>query len=372
MERNGGRDESMAKNKRSRLIGELITPIVINTPFFYIKGCKISVTKEPRENEKGYLPYPRKKYYGKLIKGVRKAPTIKKCFQGFVVVDFPGNNNQAREKLQRFLSLEGLGAHQKNGMGKIKWREQQEITPVRKTPQEKKLTIRKGLGKHPKPLQTAIKALLLHDFVHTEKHSSKIYHEVEITNSFIREACKKHHENGSEQNNNNWLIPIIRKYDGLASFLNRRIPRKEEKRYDYENGEIDCKAVAEEIATKQHSVYALYNYIYYNKTIARFYETITYANNKLRTHLLLAVNLLINDFKKGKITLENNRVKIVSLPTKEKEEENEKFLSKSLVLKRINPSKKGVEKITAILQERSAKDENHPLIAEKNHLRRDN
>ena len=109
----------MANSKRIRLIGELVTPIVVNSPFFFIKGCKISITKEPRENEKGYLPYPRKKHYGKLIKGERKAPTIRKCFQGFVIVDFPGNNNQARKKLQWFLSLESLGAHKNNGMGKI-------------------------------------------------------------------------------------------------------------------------------------------------------------------------------------------------------------------------------------------------------------
>ncbi len=368
MERNGGRDESMASSsKRLRLIGEVITPIVVNSPFFYIKGCKITVTKEPRENERGYLPYPKKSHYGKLIKGVRKAPTIRKCFQGFIVVDFPRNNNQAREKLQWFLSLEGLGAHQNNGMGKIKWVEKKEIIPRRKQPLEKKLKIRKGLGHHPKPLQTAIKALLLHDFVHTEKHDSKIYQEVEITSSFIREACKKHHTNGEERSNN-WLIPIIKKYDGIASFLSRRIPRKEERRYDYENGEIDCKKLAEEIATKQHSVYVLYNYIYYNKTMARFYETITFANNKLKTHLLLAVNLLINDFKKGKLTLENNRVKIVSQPTRDKGE-TEKPISESKVLKRIYSAKKGVEKQTTTLQERSVRDENRPRNTEKNHLR---
>jgi hypothetical protein len=253
-------------------------------------------------------------------------------------------------------------------MGKIRWLERQEVTPVKKTPQGKKLTIRKGLGKHPKPIQTAIKSLLLHDFVHTEKHQSKIYQEVEIMNSFIREACKKHHTNGDEYSNN-WLIPIIKKYDGLASFLSRRIPRKEEKRYDYENGEIDCKTIAEEITEKQHIIYSLYNYIYYNKTFARFYETITFANNKLRTHLLLAVNLLINDFKKGKLTIENNKVKIVSLPAKDKGE-TEKPISKSLVLKRINPSKKGVEKQTTTLQERSVRDENHPLTTEKKPLAR--
>ncbi len=108
-------------------------------------------------------------------------------------------------------------------MGKIQLIKQQENTPIRRVPREKKLTIRKGLGHHPKPLKTAIKTLLLHDLVHTEKHDSKIYHEVEIRNKFIWEACKKHHENGKKRQNN-WLIPIIKKYDGLASYLLRRIP----------------------------------------------------------------------------------------------------------------------------------------------------
>jgi hypothetical protein len=271
----------------------------------------VSITSEPKENEKGYFPYPRRMHYGKLIKGIRKAPTIKNCYRGFVVVDFPGNNQQATKRLQWFHSLKGLGKHQNNGMGKIQWLEKQEIASSKKTPRGKKLKIRKGLGHYPKPLQTAIKALLLHDFVHTEKHDSKIYHEVEITNRFIWEACKKHHENRKEELNN-WLIPIIKKYDGLASFLSRRIPRREEKRYDYENGEIDCKTVAEEITEKQHSIYSLYNYIYYNKTFARFYEAIDYANNKLKNHLLLAVNLLINDFKMGSLLKRNSKNKLSS------------------------------------------------------------
>jgi len=38
---------------------------------------------------------------------------------------------------------------------------------------------------------------------------------------------------------------------GVASFLSRRILRREERRYDYENGIIDCKAVAEEIERKE-------------------------------------------------------------------------------------------------------------------------
>ena len=355
---------SMSNSKCLRLIGKLITPIVISKPIFFVKGCKITITKNPSENERGYLPYPKKIHYGKLVKGIRKAPTIKSCYQGFVVVDFPGENNQAKKKLQWFFSLESLGAHHNEGMGKIKWLEFKEITRAKKQPLQMKLKIRKGLGHHPKPLQLAIKALLLHDFVHTEKHESKIYQEVEINNRLIREACKNHH-NG--ENSNNWLIPIIKKYDGKAAFLNRRIPRREERRYDYENGEIDCKEIAKIITEKQNNIYELYNYVYYDKTFDRFFETIDFTNNKLRNHLLLMTNLLINDFKKGKLAVQNNKLVIVSTSAKEKE----RIHSELKMLKRIYPSKKEAGNNNPALQEPTAKDKNHPINVEKNYLRWD-
>ncbi|MHA1364976.1 MAG: hypothetical protein ACTSP5_01005 [Candidatus Heimdallarchaeota archaeon] len=341
----------MSNNKRLQLIGKTISPIITKKPIFFIKGCKVTFTRKLEFTRQAFGIYPKKIHYGKLVKGERKAPTIKSGYMGYIIVDFPGVSAQAEKKLTWFLQQESLGTHQNEGMGKIQWLEKKEINPVKRQPRKKKLVIRKGLGKHPKPLQTAIKALLLHDFVHTEKHDSKIYNEIEIHNGFIREACKNHH-NGEKSDN--WLIPIIKKYDGLAAFLNRRIPRREERRYDYQNGDIDCKTVAEEITEKQQNIYSLYNYIYYNKTFARFYETIDFANNKLRKHLLLMVNLLINDFKKGKLVLKNNKIMVVSSPVKE--EENEKFLSESMVLKRINMSKKGLAK-DASLQVRSVEEE---------------
>ncbi|MFW9922077.1 MAG: hypothetical protein ACFFDW_02185 [Candidatus Thorarchaeota archaeon] len=332
----------MVESKRLRLIGEAITPVIVPKPKFYLQGCQVTICREPQENTRGYLPFPRSGHTGKLVKGVRKAPTVKKWFQGFIVVDFPGTNTQAKKKLNWFLSLEGFGAQQTDGMGKILWLESKEIVPVKKQPKQPKLKIRKGLGDHPKIVEQAITALLLHDFVHTEKHPSKIYQEVEIKNKLIRETCKLHHTNGGAISNN-WLIPIIKKYDGLASFLSRKIPRAEERRYDYLNGEIDCKAVAEQITEKQTAVKALYAYIYYDKTFARFYETLAFADNKLRNHLLLAVNLLINDFKKGKLKVENNKIVQVSTPTSEIKEETKKFLSGSMVLKCTDSSKKGAE-----------------------------
>jgi hypothetical protein len=333
----------MSNNKRLQLIGKTISPIIVKQRIFFIKGCKVTITRKTNFTEQGYPPYPKKITYGKLVKGERKAPTVKNGYMGYVIVDLPGKDTSAKRKLTWFFKQEALGAHQNEGLGKIQWL-------------KKKLTIRKGLGHYPKPMRTAIKALLLHDFVHTSRHESKIYQEVNIHNSFIREACKNHHENG-EIEQNNWLIPIIKKYDGIAAGIARRIPRREEQRYDYQNGEIDCKAVAEEITEKQQNIYSLYNYIYYNKTIARFYETITFVNNKLKDHLLLAVNLLINDFKKGKLIVQNNKVMIVSSSTRDKGE-TEKPISESLVLKRINSSKKGAKKQTIALQERTVQEEN--------------
>ncbi|MHA1655234.1 MAG: hypothetical protein ACTSXO_12060 [Candidatus Heimdallarchaeota archaeon] len=357
------------KNKRLRLIGKLLTPIVIEKPTFYIKGCRVTITKKAEEKENGRFAYPEKLFYGKLVKDRRRPPTVKTCFQGFVVVDCPGTNNQAKKKLQWFFDLDGLGRQQNEGMGRIRWLQKKEVAYVKKEPPKKKLRIRKGLGYYPKPMVRAITALLLHDFVHTEKHDSKIYHEVEITDELMREACKKHHQITEE--NENWLIPIIQKYDRLAALINRKKPLRKEKRYDYENGAVNCKQIAELITEKQKSIDALYNYIYYDKQFARFYEAINYANNSsLRKHLLLAVNLLINDFKKGRLVIKNNKVMIVSTPARDKRE-TEKHLSKPKVLKRTYPPKKGAESKIAALQERPVEEKNHPKNTEKSHLRRD-
>lgn len=335
----------MAESKHLRLVGKIITPIVINKPFFHMRGCKVSITKQPEENERGYFPYPRRTHFGKLIKGDRRAPTLRKCFKGYVVVDLRSRplraGDQTEKKLKWFLNLEGLGGHQNEGMGKIQWLERKECMRKKKLPRKRKFQYLKGLGSYPEPMLVAIKALLLHDFVKTEKHISKIYREVNIENELIREACENHHN--KECTADNWLIPIIRKYDGLAEFITRKIPRKITARYDYFNGELDFKELVKEIELNQYSAHELYNYIYNSKALRRIPEAMNYSNNNLRKHLLLAVNLFIADFKKGLILVKDNEIRKVSKPTKEKEE-REKFLSKSKVLKRIYPSEKADSK----------------------------
>lgn len=59
--------------------------------------------------------------------------------------------------------------------------------------------IRKGLGiNYPEELQRLLIALMLHDFVHTEKHPSKIFQQIIIEDEVVRDACLNHH-NGVER-----------------------------------------------------------------------------------------------------------------------------------------------------------------------------
>ncbi len=109
-----------------------------------------------------------------MIKWQRRAPTIRKCYKGYVVVDLRSRllreGGQTEMKLKWFLNLDGLGSHQNEGMGKIQWLERKESLTKKKLPRKRKFRYLKGLGNYPEPMLKAIKALLLHDFVKTEKH----------------------------------------------------------------------------------------------------------------------------------------------------------------------------------------------------------
>ena len=166
-----------------------------------------------------------------------------------------------------------------------------------------------------------LKALLLHDFVHTEKHQSKIYHQVDIENVEIRNTCLNHH-NGKEKENQ--LIPIVNYYDRLASYITRKKPYKITARYDFHNGEIDFEKITKEIEALQDSAFKLYLYIYNSKELKRIVESMDYGKNSLRNHLLIMANLAINDYLSGKLKLDNNKFIIerkISTTTSEREEE---------------------------------------------------
>lgn len=148
---------------------------------------------------------------------------------------------------------------------------------------------------------------MLHDFVKTEKHPSKIFKEITIKDKEIREACKNHH-NGKESKNT--LLPIVKYYDQLAAYMSRRSLYKTKGRYDVENGKIDFKKLANEIEERQDTAFRLYHYIYHSTELNRIVESMTYGKKSLRNHLLLMVNLAINSYYNKWLIIERGKIKL--------------------------------------------------------------
>ncbi|NHJ32016.1 MAG: hypothetical protein FK732_04055 [Asgard group archaeon] len=285
------------------LEGKLLTPLLSSSQSFKKFGCWIKVVGDLTTEKK-----PRRSYVGKLVRGERKTPNVMKAFRGFVKVTYVDQNEErGRKKIEQILAIDNLGSKRNLGFGKIQWLNYKvEIYRKKTIQQKKKFKIRKGLGiKYPARLQKLLIALMLHDFVHTEKHPSKIYEEIIIEDEEIREACLNHH-NGEESNNK--LLPILKYYDQFAAFIRRKIPMKTVSRYNYEKGKIDFKNIAKEIEDRQYSAYRLYNYIYSSPDLNRIVESMGYARNSIRYHLLLAVNLAINGYYMGTLKIVNGKI----------------------------------------------------------------
>ena len=247
---------------------------------------------------------PLRAYVGKLVKGERKVPTKQIAYRGCVrITTIDWNEEKGRKNIQSFLNKDHLGKKTNEGYGMVQWVNYKEtqFKPMPQKPKRKKLKFRKGLGpNYPIELQRLLIALMLHDFVHTEKHPSKIFREITIDDEEIKEACLNHHNNSVKEN---MLLPLIRYYDGLASYITRKKPFKTLTRYDYQKGEISFEKLAKEIEEIQQSAFKLYNYIYRSKELTRIVESMTYGGTKLRSHLLLMVNLAVNDYLSGKVII---------------------------------------------------------------------
>jgi len=287
------------------LEGKLLTPLLTSNSFFQKHGCWIKIVNNLSSNKK-----PRRSYIGLLTKGERKAPNQLLAFRGFIrVTCVEQNEERGRKRMEKILAYDNLGCNSNQGYGKIKWLNYK-VEPYKKEkqPQYKKFKIRKGLGpNYPKPLQRLLIALMLHDFVHTEKHPSKIYQEITIEDLEIREACLNHH---STILNGNTLIKLIKRYDSIASCITRKRSYKTKTRYDIAEGEIDFSKLKEEIEEKQQSAYRLYSFIYCSQEINRLVEAISFGKSSLRTHLLLMVNLAINEYYIGRIKITKGKISL--------------------------------------------------------------
>lgn len=204
--------------------------------------------------------WPKSCIVGKLVKGERREPNKEQAFIGFVKVTIVDSNElRAKKNIKEYLQKNHLGRRGNEGFGKIRWLNyrEDEYQRIIGELKNKKFKIRKGLGtNYPMKLLKLLRALMLHDFVHTDMHKSKIFQEMQIKDKNIRETCKKHHTRGEKEHD---LVQAVKYYDQLVAYMNRKGKQKANGRYDFENGKINFEKIVEELEERQESAYRLYN-----------------------------------------------------------------------------------------------------------------
>jgi hypothetical protein len=81
---------------------------------------------------------------------------------------------------------------------------------------------------------------------------------------------------------------------------------------DNQNGKIDFEQLKKEIEKRQNSAFKLYQFIWQSKELKRIVESMNFGKNSLRNHLLLMVNLAINDWREGKLEINDGTYKKIS------------------------------------------------------------
>ncbi len=223
------------------------------------------------------------------------------CYLGTLELQFScKTKQQAMEKLEQLLQIDQIGRFGSEGLGRVQWargyiRSTHELAPRK----GKRVRIRKGL---PNPLPETVKELLryalLHDFVHTESHRSKIYQELTLENEALMELLRQHHVKTTDP-----LIQTFQEYDRQAARMTRRIRAPITGRYNWQAkiAEIDFVKLATEIKQVAENVWKLYDYIYQSQELKQLTESMEYGHSSLRTHFLLIANLIVQDFLAGQL-----------------------------------------------------------------------
>ena len=258
-----------------KLTGTTRTPIVSKRTHFFYKLGVVNIQGRPRT-------------FGKLTKGERRPPMTFRAYFGSVEFIIPAH------KLDEALGIEAIGKYTNQGMGKIIWKAAKHIQKPLHT--QKKLKIRKMLPTNLSEMQEKLLiAFVLHDFVHTERHHSKIYTEVNITDKYVYQLVKNHH-NYEVDERELPMLSTLQYYDRLSSGISRKFRWTALSRYRIsEIQKIDFHALKRNIEKRQYSLYALYTYIRKSQDLQKVNEALSYGFSSLKNHLLLMVNLYIND-----------------------------------------------------------------------------
>lgn len=268
------------------LEGQILTPIVTRKTEFYIEGCKAKIKN------------PRRRYYNKINASKPMYPYSFQCYLGVIELHFKCSNIvKLKRKLRDLLQIKAIGRFHSEGMGLVKWIMgciHSNHEPIH-TKHKRKLRIRKGLPHNlTKEIKKLLRYALLHDFVNTPKHNSKIHIEPNIDGiAYLR----NHHDKTDDT-----FIQLFQKYDHLAAIITRKIKSPRTNRYNWSsNGNINFEKLAEEIKEVASNIWKLYKYIYQSKELGQLNESLQYGHTSLRNHLLVIANLIVQDFQRNKL-----------------------------------------------------------------------
>ncbi|MFW9903436.1 MAG: hypothetical protein ACFFFH_03825 [Candidatus Thorarchaeota archaeon] len=269
------------------LEGRIITPIITKKTVFKLENCRAVIVQPKRRfvikshKERRIYPYSFIGYLGS-IRLTYKCKTLQK----------------AKSKLSDLLTIDSIGRFWSEGLGKIQWLCGKFSS--KSIHQKKKffgrVKIRKGLPHNlPKNIQDLLRYAMLHDFVHTTKHKSKIYVELDLEDLEYLKELKQHHESGQ-----NSIIKTFQRYDRIAARMTRKVRSPRTNRYTWEAKEvINFDTLAQKIKNIENNIWRLYRYIYESKELAQLNESLNHGHSSLQYHLLLITNLIVQDHLRG-------------------------------------------------------------------------
>lgn len=287
------------------LIGQASTPIIKPKAEFCWKGTHVRIShtliSTPDHLSTIYTRPPLRRYYGKLTVGKPSIPYVYRCYFGYVYVIFPVRTPRAgARKLKYLLQHDQMGRFAQEGMGRVQWLGGFFLATLPpKPPQPRKIRIRKGLPSNlPGPVKKLLTLALLHDFVHTSRHPSKLMQEVQIYDENLRQLVKTHHEPTE-----NPILRALQQYDRMAARLTRNHWSPTTSRYSWRaTAKINVQPLVQQIEKHQNNVLTLYRIIYDSKELDLLNECLEYGHSSLRHHLLVIANLIVTDWLKGHLS----------------------------------------------------------------------
>lgn len=269
-------------DKLLKLVGVTRTPIVVKNKHFFHKYGVITINGRPR-------------VFGKLKKGERRPPKTYRAWYGEIEFIVPEG------KIENVLAIDRIGRYTHEGMGQVSWLS---VSETKKSLySSRRLKTRKKLPKLSNGQKKLIIAMLLHDFVNTELHPSKIYSEVDIIDEDICNLVKNHHDSDVNERKLPFLS-LLQYYDRLSASISRQFRFSTFSRYQISQSEenIDFNKLKRDIEVRQHSPYALYTFVRNSPHLNKINEALKFGFTSLKKHLLLMVNLYLSDSQDGMLS----------------------------------------------------------------------